>query len=299
MTMSDHKMNVVQKIMRQQRMEYKRKENLSKPPLCADDVVKTTDFIFSAPFEREGDSGKLLLAKRKADRSDKYFVKHAFTDCACNEYVYTKLAQAMGYKMPDVVLFQLSETEKRKYFKTEYIIGARYLNIVEPFPTYKVIREQAKNWQEYFCFYGLYAMTGEADGMESPLVDDGFIYRVDTTDAFPISNWDLEFAGVYQEIQGSTPNELIKQRLQTRDFSNTVSFDSCDFCFELCREKDAQVCERFFLEPFRKIQEISEDYVDEFLNTLCYFYPDYVGDFFKRYIAALKQQSAEYIKTKR
>ena len=84
MTMSDHKINVVQKIMRQQRMEYKRKENLSKPPLCADDVVKTTDFIFSAPFEREGDSGKLLLAKRKADRSDKYFVKHAFADCACN-----------------------------------------------------------------------------------------------------------------------------------------------------------------------------------------------------------------------
>ena len=89
-------MNVVQNIMRQQRMEYKRKENLSKPPLCADDVVKTTDFVFSAPFEREGDSGKLLLAKRKADRSDRYFVKHAFTDCACNEYVYTKLAQAMG-----------------------------------------------------------------------------------------------------------------------------------------------------------------------------------------------------------
>ena len=57
MAMSDHKMNVVQNIMRQQRMEYKRKENLSKPPLGADDVVKTTDFVFSAPFEREGDSG--------------------------------------------------------------------------------------------------------------------------------------------------------------------------------------------------------------------------------------------------
>ena len=142
-------------------------------------------------------------------------------------------------------------------------------------------------------------MTGEADGMEAPLADDGFIYRVDTTDAFPISNWDLDYAGVYQDVQGFTPNELIKQRLQDRDLNNAVSFDSCDFCLELCWKKDTQACEKFFLEPFRKIQEISDAYIDGFLHTLCFFYPDYVGDFFKRYIAALKQQSAEYIKTKR
>lgn len=299
MSISDRKMSAVQNIMRQQRMEYKKKENAGKPPLCASDIEKTTDFIFSTPFEREGDSGKLLLAKRKTDRSDRYFVKHAFTDCACNEYVYTKLAQAMGYKMPDVVLFELSDAEKRKHFKTEYIIGAKYLNIVNPFPSYEEIREKAKNWEEYFCFHGLYAMTGESDGMESPLADDGFIYRVDTTDAFPISNWDLDFAGVYQEVQGFAPNELIKQRLQARDLSNVVNFSSCDFCLELFTEKDSQVCEQFFLEPFKRIQEIPDAYIDGFLNTLCYFYPDYVGDFFKRYIAAVKQQSAEYIKTKR
>lgn len=299
MNMSDRQMSAVQNYLREQRLEYKRIENLSKPALCADDVVHTADFIFSTPFEREGDSGKLLLAKRKTNRSECYLVKHEFTDCACNEYVYTKLVQAMGYKIPDVVLFKLSDSEKRKHFKTEYIIGAQHLNITDPFPSYAVIREHVKNWEEYFCFYGMYAMTGEADGMESPLANDGYIYRVDTTDAFPISNWDLDFAGVYQEFQGFVPNEQIKQRLQTRDFSNVVSFSSCDFCLELCMEKDSQVCEQFFLEPFRKIQEISDEYIDGFLNTLCYFYPDYVGDFFKRYITALKQGAVTYLKTKR
>jgi hypothetical protein len=299
MDMSDRKMNAIHNIMRQQRMEYKKMENLGKPPLCSADVEKTTDFVFSAPFEREGDSGKLLLAKRKTDRSDKYFVKHAFTDCACNEYVYTKLAQAMGYKMPDVVLFQLPDTEKRKYFKTEHIIGARYLNIIEPFPSYEVIRERATNWEEFFCFYGLYAMTGEVDGMESPLAEDGYIYRVDTTDAFPISNWDLDYAGVYQEAQGVVPNELIRQTLQARELSSAVDFGMCDFCLDFCIKKDAKVCKPLFLEPFQRIQEISDAYIDGFLNTLCYFYPDYIGDFFKRYIAALKQQSAEYIRVKR
>lgn len=156
-----------------------------------------------------------------------------------------------------------------------------------------------KNWEEYFCFYGLYAMTGESDEVELPLADDGFIYRVDTTDAFPISNHDLDFAGVYKEVQGFAPNEWIRQSLQTRDMSHVVSFSNCNLCLDFCREKDAQVCEPLFLEPFRKIQEISDAYIDGFLDTLCYFYPDYLGDFFKRYIAALKQQAAEYIKTRR
>ena len=298
MTMGELNMRAIQNIMRRQRMEYKRMENLGKPPLFADDVVKTTDFVFSAPFAREGDSGKLLLAKRKTNRSDRFLVKHAFTDCACNAYVYTKLAQAMGYKMPDVVLFQLSDTEKRNNFQTEYIIGARYLNITDPSPSYAVIRECAKNWEEYFCFCGLYAMTGESDGMETPLADDGFLYRVDTTDAFPISCDDLDFAGVYQEVKGYAPNEVIKKTLESRDFSNVVSSDRCDFYLDIGKKEDAQVCEPLFLDPFRRIQEISDAYIDEFLNTLCYFYPDYIGDFFQRYIAALKQQSAEYINTK-
>lgn len=299
MDLSDRQISAVQNMLRKQRMASKRIENLNKPPLCTNEVVQTTDFVFSAPFEREGDSGKLLLAKRKADRTEKYLVKHAFTDCACNEYIYTKLAQAMGYKMPGVKLFKMSDGEKRKHFKTEYIIGSQYLNIVDPFPSYEVIRACAKNWEEYFGFYGLYAMTGEADGVELLLADDGCIYRVDTTDAFPISCWELNFAGVRQEMQGVIPDEIIRQKLQSRNLSNAISVLNCNICLDICRKKDERVCEQLFLEPFHRIQEIPDAYIDGFLNTLCYFYPDYVGDFFKRYIAALKKRSAEYIKTKR
>ena len=81
--------------------------------------------------------------------------------------------------------------------------------------------------------------------------------------------------------------------------SSVVDFGMCDFCLDFCIKKDAEVCKPLFLQPFQRIQEISGAYIDGFLNTLCYFYPDYIGDFFKRYIAALKQQSAEYIRVKR
>lgn len=111
------------KLMMNLRLESKRLENQGKPPITSPDVVQTLDFTFSkfCPLGRVGDSGPLLLARQKEDRQKRYVVKHAYTDCACNEYVYTKLAQAMGYTMPGALLFQLSPTEKRRYFKTEYI----------------------------------------------------------------------------------------------------------------------------------------------------------------------------------
>lgn len=136
----------MEKVIMRLRMESKAEENRKKPPLSSPDVVETRDFVFVPfdPLNRVGDSGTLLLAKRKANRKEQYVVKHAFTDCACNEFVYTKLAQAMGYCMPDAILLQLSPQEKRPYFKTEYIIGERYLNVLDPAPSYERIRECAK-----------------------------------------------------------------------------------------------------------------------------------------------------------
>ena len=126
-------------------------ENHTKPPLESNDVVQTGDYTFSkiTPGGRVGDSGQLLLAKSKSDAKRKYLVKHAYCDCAANEFIYTKLALAMGMKMPDVVLFQISDGEQRRCFTTEYIIGAKYLDLQIPDPTYQQIREHAVNWQDY------------------------------------------------------------------------------------------------------------------------------------------------------
>lgn len=280
------------------RMESKEVENRNKSPLSSPDVVQTADFVFSKATEQGGDSGALLLAKRKTNKSERYLVKHAYTDCACNEFVYTKLAQAMGYCMPDAVLFQLSPGEKRPYFKSEYIIGEKYLNVLDAAPSYEKVRELAKNWEQYFSFLGLYALTAESDGVEILLADDHQIYRVDTTDAFPISNWHLDTAGINREINGLNPYEITKTQLLSQDFSHALNGSSCNWWLEKCLEIDPQ-SRPYFLEPFTRLQEVHSDYIDDFLNTLCYFYPDFIGDYFKLYISALQKQCADYLKEKR
>ena len=293
--------NLIHREMKRLRMEDKEKENAIKPPLVSSDVVSTGDFVFSPikPLDRVGDSGPLLLAKRKNNRSEQYLIKHAYCDCACNEFVYTKLVQAMGYKMPDIVLFTVSPDEKRRYFKTEYIMGAKYLNIMNESPSYVEIKSNAKNWKEYFSFRALYAMTGESDSFETPLADDGFIYRVDTTDAFPISNFILSKAGINIEINGVNMKEVCKKQIFNIDFSSAWKMDGFDWWLDRFIDKYGQECMAPFLEPFERIQSISSEYIDDFLNTLCYFYPDYIGDFYKKYIMALQQTSCEYLKTKR
>ncbi len=286
------------KFMMRLRMESKEEENRGKPLLTSTDVVRTADFMFSKPLEHDGDSGSLRLATRKTDRAERYLVKRACTDCACNDFVYTKLAQAMGYSMPDAVLFQLSPDEKRPYFKTEYIIGERYLNVLSDDLSYEEIREQAKNWEQYFPFYGMYAMTGESDGVEILLADDHKIYRVDATDAFPLSMWQLDTAGINREINGTNPYDLTKRKLLSSDFTDALNYSWCNIHLDSCLKADTS-CKPLFLEPFTRIQEIPDDYIDDFLNTLCYFYPDFIGDYFKLYLSALQKQCAEYLEEKR
>ena len=130
------------------------------------------------------------------------------------------------------------------------------------------------------------------------MADDNIIYRVDTTDAFPISNFQLDTAGVDQDINGCNPYMETKRQLLCCDLSETLCTFNCDPLLKKCSEIDTENV-HYFLEPFARIQEIPNDYIDDFLNTLCYFYPDFIGDYFKRYISALQRQCAKYLKDKR
>ena len=161
------------------------------------------------------------------------------------------------------------------------------------------IREQAVNWKDYFSFWALYLLTGEGDVLETPLVNDGFIYRVDTTDAFPINDEILFMAGINVELDGIVPNAFWKERLLSFTFDHLWDVKHFDDQLGEFAHKYGKECIIPFLEPFERIQDISADYIDDFLNTLCYFYPDVIGDFFNKYLDALRKFSQEYLKTKR
>ncbi|WP_434511045.1 hypothetical protein [Desulfitobacterium sp. AusDCA] len=281
-------------------MEDKAAENRTKTSLVSPDVLQTKDFVFSPikPLNRIGDSGALLLAKLKTDRRKRYLVKHAFCDCAANEFVYTKLAQAMDVRMPEAKLFQISEGEKRNYFKTEYILATKYLDLIDENPSYRIIREQALNWQDYFRFRAMYDMFLEGDSFEVLLASDRYIYRVDTTDAFLYSDHILARSGINIVIGNHNVKEQIKSEMLSRSYNSRWQYMDFEGTLKKLVTRYGNECIKPFLDSFTRIQDVPKDYIDSFLNTLCYFYPDFIGDYFKLFITALQRVSYEYLRTK-
>lgn len=290
-------------ICRSLRMEDKARENSWKPALAASDIVETRDFVFSAyqPYEKNGDSGALLIAKRKTNRSERYVVKHAYADCAANEYVYTKLAQAIGLKMPDAVLFKWSDDEKRRYWKTEYILGTRYLeNAIVP--TQAQIKMLAKNPDDLFRFHAMERLCHESDGIEYLLAEDGFLYRIDTTASFILSHGYFFGAGINEieletEFDGRTPKEKVKQHVSQLDFEAYLAVEDFQSDLDFHKTRFGHECVAPYLDTYKRLTEIPDTYIDDFLNTLCYIYPDFIGDYFKKYIVTAKRQAAKFLQT--
>jgi len=277
-------------IFKNLRIQNKRIENSNKPSLVSIDVLKTTDYIFSKDFEvnREGDSGQLLLATNKINKDEKYIVKHEYTDCACNEFVYYKLANFLGVKIPTTKLFEIPFDEKREYFKTEFVVGIEYINLVKEGFSFSD-KNLANNWQDYFRYRALYDLFDEGDGVETILDDKGNLYRIDTTDAFRLGNFFLDYAGIdyiFEDVVDIKAN-IRKQIMQSLNYDENPDRFIHKYT-KLCNEYGKEYA-KYYLEPFYKMQELPDDYVNDFLNTLCYFYADMVGDYFRNYIEKSKR----------
>lgn len=292
-------MRGVRMMMQRERMNFKLLENIGKPRLDCSEVFLTTEFLFS-PMNHQGDSGQLLIAKRKGTPAEKYLVKHEATDCACNEYVYNKLAKWLNIPVPDVVLFELPQNEKRKHFGTEYISGSRWINITNRCPT----TEQLIGNDEYLKIWSrckaLEIMFSESDGIELVIDDHEQLYRVDTQASFNICFHWLDYLGFDIEIQGRNVHKFHQKQLESllEDWQSRNIVRELELTLQQLNQLSRRDCTSWFWEPFIQAQDIASGYVDSFLNVLCYFYPDCVGDYYRKYIKILQEKSAEYLKYK-
>lgn len=171
-----------------------------------------------------------------------------------------------------------------------------FLNLTLLDPTFQQIREQAYNRKDYFHFLAMYSMCVEYDSFEILIADDHYLYRVDTTTFFLLSNAMLDQAGINEQIGDYIPKAVLQKHVEHIAYERSWQ----DHVFHKQLEKLIQIhgedCRQPYLETFSLIQGIPADYIDNFLNTLCYFYPDFIGDYFKRFITALQKESAVFLK---
>ena len=157
-----------------------------KIAIAAPDVRVLDDFKVT-PFAQErgsGDSGSLLLATNRNDPSEQYVLKHEFCHNAANEYVFSKLALAIGAKVPDTKLFIQNGLPEFSPLRSVYIVGSRLFEVKDESPSLKTMMAEAENWRDYFYHATLSFLVGEDDPEPLLLGADGYVYRLDASEAF-------------------------------------------------------------------------------------------------------------------
>ena len=88
-------------------------------------ILNTENYTYE-PFSHKGFSGGLYLATAKDGSLPKLLIKHENSSSACNEFMYSRLAELLRIHAPKVYLFEVAKPDK-KLFASPYVVGIDYI----------------------------------------------------------------------------------------------------------------------------------------------------------------------------
>lgn len=280
-----------------ERLEFKKlkiEENKSKKAFNSKDILYTSDFTFKK-YPHDGDSGELLLATSKYDKDEKYIVKHEYYDSACNEYMYSKISEAMKISVALVKLFIVNDKEKT--FKSDFVCGIKYYEGSKKFK-YEDINPDVghiENSCDYYKMRGLEALLFEGDDIEV-IEYKNKLYRIDTTDSFTIEDMDI-YILAYNFIKGKVNiREYFQNRLiEKSDYVKEIAYQWEIYKGIFLRNYGEEYL-KYFLEPFSLISKISDKKIKEWCDVLTWIYPNIVGKYYLNFLKSIKLIAKKFIK---
>ena len=163
----------------------------------------------------------------------------------------------------------------------------KWINYIDENPDFGTVIK-SKNDFDYYSFFTLHKIFLENDLPQIVLADDGYIYRIDCSDAFAIDDMTLMSAGINAEKDknydtrelSSINNHRFGKYWELHDIDRTIQHYIREFGYNEVFQ---------LLQPLYAIQKVRKPYIDKFLNTLCYFYPECVGEYYNEFFAKLKR----------
>ncbi len=286
--------NQIRKLERDSFRKLKKEENKNKNVPISDDILYISDFILEK-FPNSGDSGDLYLATNKHNNNEKYILKHEYYDCACNEYIYSKIGNKMGIKVVPVKLFVLDDKENK--FKSDFVCGIKYLENCKNV-SFNYIEENKKsinNWKDYFRMLCLEVLFEESDGIEVVKYGNE-IYRLDTTAAFTISDFFIYPLAYDYNNNGINIKEFANKTILQRAKSNTdLRISSWESDVNYFLEKFGKKYLNYYLETYHLLENVTEEDIKEWISILTFFYPNVIGEYFKIYFSNLKMDVKKFL----
>lgn len=272
----------------------KLEENKNKDFIVSDDLLYTSDFRFEF-FSDLGDSGELLIATNRNDSNDKYIIKHQYYDCACNEYMYSKIGNKMGISIALVKLFVVDDDNDM--FVSDFICGVKYFDNAKHVNSSYVIQNKDRiiNWEDYFRMLGLSVLLNDGDSFEV-LECDNKIYRIDTSSSFLISDYLIhllayDYISNGIDIRDFSTKKILEVALGDSDYR----FKNWVFSYNNFIEKYGREYLDYYLEPFYLLDNIKDSDIYEWIGVLTYIYPNVVGETYNIYFSNLKKDVRKYL----
>ena len=145
--------------------------------------IDARNYIFQ-PFphplhpDEDGDSGAMELATSKTDSGEQYVIKrgNTYPEIAGNEFMYHKVAAALGLYTQDVRLLK----GNKEYHRS---VAIRYVPDAQEF---KLKESSENNFKTFFEFEALFVIINEDDSHEYYLDKENRMFKLDNAAAFTV-----------------------------------------------------------------------------------------------------------------
>lgn len=253
-------------------------------------ILNTQDFTYE-PFFYHGFSGSLYLATPKCEGLPKLLIKHENTSSACNEYMFSKLAELLCIHAPKVYLFDVDEKDER-LFASPYVVGIEYIEGLRSFTLHEMNSKPA--WQrEYAQNYALAVICSQDDNVQMSMTPDGHIISYDYTECFylPAS------ATSCMNRDEDTRIEIIKRHLSSfyRAPHDILANAGATVLQKHLNKEHLEEVYPLYHDPMKRLIELTGEQIEAATELLYDIYPIEIGVYFEEYIKVMQAKIKSYL----
>ncbi len=254
-------------------------------------ILNTANYTYE-PFSYNGFSGSLYLATAKDGSLPRLLIKHENPSSACNEFMFSKLAELLCIHAPKVYLFEVAEKDK-KLFASPYVVGIEY---IEGLRTFTLDEMNSKpEWQrEYAENYVLAVLCSQDDNVQMSMTPDGHIVSFDYTECFYLTPSTTTAMEQYDE---DTRIEIINRQLSSvsRASHGILAHAGAEVLKEhFCKDGLEEVYP-FYHEPIKRLIRLTSEQIEAATDPLYDIYPVEIGVYFEKYIELMQKKMKSYL----
>lgn len=244
--------------------------------------IDARKFIFT-PFPHPlhpddyGDSGQLEIATSKADSNQRYIVKRGYPELACNEFMYHKIANAVGLYTQDVKLIQ-GNREYRRAAAIHYVPNAS---------KYDLGKSTAENLAMYCGFEALFVILNEEDSHEYYLDEEDRLFKLDNAAAFTVTEATIRW------FSGDPVGHFLIPDINAP--LNAVDYYKYNDTLELLIQNFGESASDMYLEVIHRFAELDTVKLQDAYIALDKQYSHMLKNYYDRFIQIRRQACKKFL----